>query len=165
MKTLVVFCSNHGTTEKAVKHLVSQLPGEIKSIDLKREKIKVDINEFEYVLIGGSIHAGQIQGKLRSFMKNNMEILLHKKLGLFLCCMQEGETAQKQFEQAFPKELRKKAIVHGLFGGEFLVTKMNFIEKAIVKKVSGVVTDTSALNTKAIKEFVNQLENHMDVVH
>jgi menaquinone-dependent protoporphyrinogen oxidase len=49
------------------------------------------------------------------------------------------------------------SIANGIFGGEFLVSKMNFIERQIVKRVSGVTEDTSNLDTTAIMTFVMKI--------
>lgn len=153
MKSLIVYCSTHGTTEKAVQLLSKELEGDITALDLKRDKHDVDVRDFDSIIIGGSIHVGNIQRKVKLFIRNNLDVLMTKKIGLFLCCMYDGVTATDQFEQAFPAELRKVAVVSGLFGGELILSKMNFFEKQIIKKVSGVTADTSNLDRASIKEF------------
>ncbi|WML26971.1 flavodoxin domain-containing protein [Neobacillus sp. OS1-33] len=160
MKCLIVYCSSHGTTEKAVGFLIEGLDGKVFAVDLKRDKEKLDLTKFDTVIIGGSIHAGNIQRKIKQFIRNNLDTLLEKNIGLFLCCMQDGETAIEQFNNAFPQELRKNSAAMGLFGGEFLLSEMNFLEKQIVKKVSGATIDQSNLDYEAIKEFASKL-NHM----
>ncbi|KUO49819.1 MAG: flavodoxin [Desulfitibacter sp. BRH_c19] len=154
MNISIVYFSSRGTTEKAARILKEYLDGEVKLVNLRKSN-ELDITDFDAVIIGGSIHAGSMQGKVQKFIKNNQNLLISKKLGLFLCCMREGEEAKEQFENAFPKELKDIAIVQGLFGGEFIFSKMNFIERQIVKKVSGVTEDTSTFNENAIKDFAN----------
>jgi menaquinone-dependent protoporphyrinogen oxidase len=67
--------------------------------------------------------------------------------------MEEGEKAQVQFANAYPAELREHASATGLFGGEFNLDMMNFLEKAIVKKVAGVTDNVSKINEEQIKKF------------
>ena len=160
MKCLIVYCSSHGTTEKAVRFLSEGLDGKVLTVDLKRDKEQFDLAKFDTVIIGGSIHAGNIQRKIKQFIRNNLNTLLEKNIGLFLCCMHDGESAIEQFNNAFPQELRKNSAAMGLFGGEFLLSEMNFLEKQIVKKVSGATIDQSNLDYEAIKEFATKL-NHM----
>ena len=160
MKCLIVYCSSHGTTEKAVRFLSEGLEGKVLAVDLKRDKEQLDLAKFDTVIIGGSIHAGNIQRKIKQFIRNNLNTLLEKNIGLFLCCMHDGESAIEQFNNAFPQELRKNSVAMGLFGGEFLLSEMNFLEKQIVKKVSGATIDQSNLDYEAIKEFATKL-NHM----
>lgn len=82
-----------------------------------------------------------------------------KHLGLFLCCMFEGEKAEQQFEATYPKELREHSSANGLFGGEFMISKMNFLERQIVKKVAGVTSDVSKINVEEIERFANKYNN------
>ncbi len=159
MKSLIVYCSSHGTTEKAVGILKERLEGYVLSVDLRKEKVPADIKNFDTIIIGGSIHAGNIQKRVKQFIKDHHDDLMQKELGLFLCCMQEGDAAIEQFNHAFPQDLRKNSSAMGLFGGEFLLSKMNFIEKQIVKKVSGVTADQSTLDKEAIKEFASRLNS------
>ena len=159
MKSLIVYCSSHGTTEKAVRFLCEGLKGEVLAVDLKREKVKYDLRDYDTVIIGGSIHVGNVQRKIKQFISYNLDTLLEKEVGLFLCCMRDGETAIEQFNNAFPQELRKNSAAMGLFGGEFLLSEMNFLEKQIVKKVSGATIDQSNLDYDAIKEFVSKINN------
>lgn len=164
MKSLIVYCSSHGTTEKAVRFLSESLKGEVLAVDLKREKVKFDLGHFDTVIIGGSIHVGNIQRKIKQFIRNNLDTLLERDVGLFLCCMHDGETAIEQFNNAFPQELRKNSTAMGLFGGEFLLSEMNFLEKQIVKKVSGATVDQSNLDYEAIKAFASKLNNIKSLV-
>ncbi len=153
MKSLIVYCSAHGTTEKAVQLLSKELEGDITALDLKRDKHDVDVRDFDSIIIGGSIHAGNIQRKVKLFIRNNLDVLLTKKVGLFLCCMYDGVTATDQFDHAFPAGLRQVAVVSGLFGGELIISKINFFEKQIIKKVTGITADTSNFDHASVKEF------------
>lgn len=158
MKTAIVFSSSHGTTEKAAHLLKENLVGEVELIDLRKQP-NPDIGEYNPVIIGSSIHAGSMQAKVKNFIGKNQNVLLDKKIGLFLCCMYEGDEAKKQFEKGYPEELREAAISHGLFGGEFIFSKMNFIERKIIKKISGVTSDVSKLDHDAIKKFAGEFNN------
>ena len=99
-----------------------------------------------------------INKKVKSFIDKNLDVLLEKKLGLFLCCLFEGEKALDQFQTAFPETVRNKAITHGLFGGELDFEKMNFLEKAIVKKVANIEQSVSNINYSNIKSFAEKMK-------
>lgn len=155
MKRIIVFASSHGTTEKASRLLSEYLSGDVELVNLKKNP-SPNIESYDSVIIGGSIHAGSLQAKVKKFIKQNQNVLLNKEIGLFICCMHEGDEAKSQFEKAFTQELREISISNSLFGGEFIFTKMNFIEKQIVKKVSGINNDTSKIDVNAIKEFADR---------
>ena len=157
MKTLIAYCTNHGYTEKAALELKNFLGDDVDLVNLKMET-NPNIEEYERVIIGGSIHAGQIQKRVKAFCNAKLEQLKCKELGLFICCMEEGETAQKQLHEAFPEELHLKAKAVSCLGGEFNFEKMNFFEKLIVKKVAKVEESTSKINQKAIKSFSKKMD-------
>jgi menaquinone-dependent protoporphyrinogen oxidase len=151
MKTVAIFSSSHGTTEKAANMLKENLKGEVTTINLRKDN-NPNVEDYDAIIIGGSIHAGSMQSKVKKFVEKNKDVLTTKKLGLFICCMDEKK-AQEQFENAYPEDLRKASVSSGLFGGEFLLDKMNFVERMIVKKVSGQTSNVSKLNENAIKKF------------
>lgn len=158
MKTLIVYSTTHGCTEKTANELRQYL-GETVSLSNLKKDTKHKLEQFERIIIGGSIHAGQIQKRVKTFCTNNLEELKTKELGLFICCMEEGEKAQKQLQYAFPEELHKAAKASAFLGGEFDFNKMNFFEKLIVKKVAHVEESTSNYNKEAIKTFSKKMNS------
>lgn len=157
MKTLIVFASKHGCAETCAQRLKEALSGEVEMLDLKK-RADVSLDPYDAVCIGGSIHAGKVQTSVRKFCAKLLPVLLRKKIGLFLCCMEEGDTARKQFEGAYPAALRSHASVSGMFGGEFNFEKMNFIEKALIKKIAKIDGSVSRINTDAISRFARDLK-------
>jgi menaquinone-dependent protoporphyrinogen oxidase len=155
MNTLIAFMTRHGCAEKAAELLDGKMNDDVTIINLKKNS-KPDFSKFDTIIIGGSIHAGHIQKGIKKFCQKHLNILLKKRLGLYLCCMEEGEAAQKQFDEAYSEELRNHATVTGLFGGEFDLNKMNFIERAIVKKVANISENVSKLNEAAIHQFASK---------
>ena len=96
---------------------------------------------------------GIIQGKIRKFCDKNQKELLTKRLGLYLCHMQEGKTAIRQFNDAFSENMRNHAVAKGLFGGEFNIDKMNKYEKTLMKKTSGLDKTITRIDREAIEGF------------
>jgi len=158
MGTLIVYVTTHGCTEKTAQMLEELLEDDVSLVNLKKSS-RPDLSWFDTIIIGGSIHAGQIQRRVKSFCQEHLDTLKQKRLGLFLCCMEEGETAQKQFDEAFPAELRTHAAVAGLFGGEFDFDKMNFLQRAIVKKVAGITESVSKIKKDNIHQFAAALNS------
>lgn len=157
MSMLIVYATRHGCTEKAANSLVENLGGDVSAINLKENK-NPDLTKAETIIVGGSIHAGRIQGKIKNFCNKNIDILKQKRLGLFLCCMEEGEKAQEQFDNAYPAELREHASATGLFGGEFNFDMMNFLERFIIKKIAGTAENVSKIKEEQIKKFAQEIK-------
>jgi menaquinone-dependent protoporphyrinogen oxidase len=156
MATLILYMTTHGCTEKAVRILMNHLNDDINLVNLEGVA-DPDLSLYDRVIIGGSIHMGEIQKGLKKYCERNLPELLKKKIGLILCCMFEGDVAKKQFEEAYPEALRNHAAATGLFGGEISFDKMNVLEKLIVKKVAKIDQDVSKLNQLAIKEFAQKI--------
>lgn len=155
MKTGIFYATSRGTTEKAANMLKNELEGKVTLINIKKEK-SIRLADYDSVILGSSIHAGMLQGKMKKFIEGHQQELISKKLGLFLCCMHDGEKATEQFEMGYPEPLRNHAVASGIFGGEFDFSKMNFFQKAIVKKVSGTTSNTSTFNEEEIKKFAKE---------
>ncbi|MEN8118459.1 MAG: flavodoxin domain-containing protein, partial [Bacteroidota bacterium] len=80
MKTLIAYCTTHGCTGKTAIKLKDFLGDDVHLINLKQEK-NPDLKEYEQVIIGGSIHAGQIQKRIKEFSIKNLDELQTKELG------------------------------------------------------------------------------------
>ena len=150
--TLILFMSGSGTAEKAAAYLAEKLGGNSDLVNLRKQRPPA-LASYRRVIIGGSIRAGKIQKQLRSWVEKRSSELKTMELGLFLCCMEEGENAEKQFNEAYPEELRQAARATGLFGGAFDFDRLNFLEKGIIKKVAGVSEPVSKIDYEAIDKF------------
>ena len=156
MKALILYASRHGCTETCARRLKEQLEG---TVDLCRlsKMSEVSLSDYETIIIGGSIHAGRIQNEVSAFCSEHLADLKEKKLGLFLCCMEEGQKADQQFREAFPGDLIDHAAATGVFGGEFNFERMNFIEKILVKKIARVRGSVSKIAEDEIEAFAGKI--------
>lgn len=142
MKTLIAYGTKYGCAEKCALELSKEFYDKVELINLKKIK-SIDLAKYDKVIIGGSAYIGKIQKEVTDFIKNNMEELKKKEIGLFICGMQEGEMIEKEIAENYPAELISKAKSVKHFGGEFYFNKMNFMEKAIVKKIAKITSDKS----------------------
>lgn len=148
--------THHGTTKKVVERLLSVMGESATSVNLD-ENHEPDIQSYECIIVGGSIHIGQVQGRIKNFCETHKSELVKKKLGLFLCFMNK-ELAQQEFEEAFSHELRAHAAAHGLFGGELLFEKMNFLERFMTRMIAKENKSRSAIDYEAIEKFAMTMQ-------
>ncbi|MGC9384523.1 MAG: flavodoxin domain-containing protein [Kosmotogaceae bacterium] len=134
MKTLMVYTSKTGTTEKCAKKLSKLLKNDVKLVDLKNAE-KESIDNYDAIILGGYIHAGKAPSKLKKYIKKHPE-LTKKKLGIFLCFADVSEKLDEYLAKNFDEEFLKNCDVKGHFGGEFHFDKMNFMIRKIIKKMS-----------------------------
>lgn len=154
---MIIYMSTHGCTQGVAHELANELSGQVSLVNLKENK-NPDFQNHDRVIIGGSIHAGQIQRKLKEFCEYHLEELGKKEIGLFICCMYEGEQAFQQLNNAFPEKLHQYAKTEAILGGEFNFDKMRFFEKIIVKKVAKVEETVSKVDHEAIRKFARRME-------
>lgn len=157
MKTLIVYATTHRCTEKISEQMKNYLGGNVTLVNLKKEP-NPSIESYQRVIVGGSIHAGQIQKRVKEFCNHNLNELQKKELGLFICCMEEGENAGKQFDDAYPEELQRYAKATAIFGGAFDFDRMNFVEKMIVKKVAHIKHSRSKVDFEAVRKFSRRMD-------
>ena len=134
MRTLIIYGSNHGCAKKCAEILKGKLKGEVDIVDIRKD-ITLDLNDYEKVIIGGSIYMGKIQKEITEVCESYCDNLKDKKLGLFICCMNESNV-EEQLKENFPEKLREASISQAYFGGAFNFKDMNFFERFIIKKVS-----------------------------
>jgi menaquinone-dependent protoporphyrinogen oxidase len=151
-KVLIAYATKHGCAEECAKILAGKMNIETDLCDLK-EKKGIDVEAYDKVIVGGSIYAGRIMKEVRDFCAKNENSLKNKKLGLFICGTAEGDTAKKQVETSFPQELLDSALVKESFGGKIQISKMNFIEKKIIKAVSKLESDMSNVSESVMDRF------------
>ncbi len=158
MKTAIIYSTTHGTTEKVALR-IKELAGQENTFLFNlKDGSPFDLDAFDTIIIGGSIHAGMLQKRVKDFCKQHTLELLQKPLGLYLCGMNEPEY-DAQMEKNFPQILRQHATAMETMGGEFLFDKMNFFQKLIVKKVSGISESLYKLNDEKIQSFVFKLKD------
>lgn len=156
MATLVIYATKHGCAGKCAVDVSERLSGIVDLCNLKTDKLP-ELLKYDRFVIGGSIYMGQIQREVRKFCLKNLDLLRKKKVGLFICCMQDRLEAEAQLRRAFPEQLYDIAAAKECFGGELIFSKMNFIERCIVKKVANVHADVSNISENTIAGFVQRM--------
>ncbi len=160
MKTLIVFSSKYGTTQNCGELLKKGLNHDVNMINLKNS-YSVNLKEYDVVIIGCSIYAGRAQKKVVKFIENNKEALQTKKIGLFVCCKEEGEKALEYIKGNYPDWIINKALAKEHFGHEVNLEKMGFLDKIILKAAAKVTRSYSDIKTENIESFVNTI-NRLD---
>ena len=156
MKNLIVYSSKHGGTETIARKISSLLKDKSDLYNLN-EKQKINLDEYQNIILGGSIYAGRLRKDLISFSEKNLQKLLTKNTALFISCMRDGEIAQEQIKNNYPEELYNHSKVKDYLGGEYNFDKLNFLEKMVVKKIAGVKENRKMYLNNKISEFAAEV--------
>lgn len=133
MKTLILYATTYGFTKDCALELKEYLQGEVNMVNINSSK-ELAIEEFETIIIGGSIYVGQLNKKLKSYCTDHKEELMKKRLAFFLCSGMADQYEQN-LANSYPEELLQKAVSIKYFGGELRMEKMKFFHKAITKLI------------------------------
>ena len=155
MKTIVIYGSNYGYAKDCAKELSKQLKGEVLLVNVSTDSIP-SIEEFDNVVIGGSIYMGKVSKIIKEYITSNVELLKNKRVGLFLCCGLP-EDFEKNIKNAFPEELLKKVISVESFGGELRIEKMNLTHKILVGLMKKVAAKEGKALAKQMPENIAKL--------
>ncbi len=153
MKTLIVYGTKYGTTEKAAKILQERLPGQVELVNLK-ENSRPSMKDYDVVLVGSAVYGGGIRKEVRRFFDHQKGELFQKPFGLFLAA---GNTLEvkRNYVVYVGKDVFDKAGIREHIGFGFDFSKMNFLEKVITKKGAKVNKDMESINYQGIENIIH----------
>lgn len=152
MKTIICYATKTGTTRKAAEMLKEQL-SDVTVCDLAKDK--VDLAEYDCIIIGGSIRMGQIHKEAKKFIVENKDVLMEKKCAFFIC---NGfpEQVETFMMQNIDQELLSHAICAASFGGEMNLENLKGMDKFIAKAVTNSMKDKPQSVPKLLPENIKQ---------
>ncbi len=143
-KTIVLFASGHGNTERILTELVNRasasVPGGLLLKPVRKTSRK-EIAEADRIAVGGPVYMGKMKGEVTAFLSRNHDLLLSKPLALFAGCLARGEDARAQLERVFPADLRAHAAVTTAIGGDVDLDKLSFLMRGIMKNIAKTEED------------------------
>lgn len=152
MKTLIIYSSKYGGTEKLANIVKENLSGGAEIVDISEQE-SVDLQKYNGILIGTSIYAGKARKDIINFCIKNLEELLDKKTGIFISCWFEDKL-NEYIKVSFPAELIENAeVVHaGIIADP---SNMSFLDKLIVKKVAKMKQPVVNIKDDNIKKLAD----------
>jgi len=153
MKTLIVYATKQGTTKMVAEKLKTKISDEVDLVDLNIIRPR-NLIEYDNIILGGSIYMGKIQKQMKSFIEDNLSLLINKKICVYICGAGKNETLEKELTEAFPEALLNKTLFKGAVGNAIDLSKLNFFNKLIVKKVMGVAESYTNIDENKIDAMV-----------
>jgi menaquinone-dependent protoporphyrinogen oxidase len=152
LKTLIAYRTKYGTAAACARILLEKIGGDTVLADLADAR-DVNVREYDVVLVGGSIYAGKVQRTVVSFCERNRPALLRRRVGVFLCCLYQGEDALMQLQSAFPDWLLAHAFARVLPGGEIHYDRLTLLDRLLVRGLPHPPGDLSRMNPAALDEL------------
>ena len=155
-KTLIIYSSKYGCTADCAMNLKSRLQGDVTVLDVKNSTANTNYNDYDTVIIGGSVYVGKMAKPLRAFCEKNLNTLVKKRIGIFLCCALPKDSS-KVLGDNIPSTLLKHAVTTKVFGCEARLEKMSFIDKTIIKAVTKGDFSSFKVSSERLDEFAKEI--------
>lgn len=157
MKTLILYATKYGATREIAERLAKHLP-DATICDLKSNDLP-SLSQYDCIIIGSSLYAGQVRKEVKTFSKKEMSNLRGKRIGLFLSGLgQKQENHDNYFNINFPAELLDAACAKAFLGGVFDPQKAGGMDKLIYKLVAKQSEYVSRIFDDEIADFVRTLD-------
>lgn len=154
-KVLIAYSTWAGATHEVATEIGKIFKANSFEVVVNKANKNKNINEFDVILLGTSIHAGQTGRSFRGFIKKNVDVLIKKHTALFVVCanmMIDSEDNRSEtlawLDRAIGKYKKFKPLSIGLFGGATLTDGTDFYKLNIfIKKI------ITAMDKKMIEEY------------
>jgi len=169
--SLIIFSTTDGHTKKICEKIVSFLNNEklVKIVSLD-EATKLDLSEFQRIIIGASIRYGKHSNELYKFIKLNKRIL-DQKQNVFFSVNVVARKSEKNTPETNPyikkflKISKWQPKKLGVFAGKVDYPSYNIFDKYIIKLImfiTGGPTDTSRsyefTDWSKVEDFAKELK-------
>jgi len=154
MKTIILYATKYGAAADIAKRIADKIEGAV----IHNLKLNApSIADFDCVILGSSVYAGNIRKEAKAFLAQNAAALQETKFGLFLCGIGE-ENAKSYFNANFSKEILQKAKATCFPGGTFDPKKANGFERFIIKLITKKSSYIDLIDDKKIEQFAQEMK-------
>jgi menaquinone-dependent protoporphyrinogen oxidase len=161
VKVLILYTTRYGTTERYASLLGERLPAQVVLADLRRPG-RLSLEGFDAVLLGSPIYGGSVPAGVLRFCERRRQELSRLRVGLFICCLYEGQRAQAQLDSAFPDWLALHAFGRWALGGEIRLARLRVLDRLLVKAVVRPAVDISRFRPEDLEPIVGRVREVLE---
>ncbi|WP_318567234.1 flavodoxin domain-containing protein [Salinigranum marinum] len=139
---LTVFGTGEGQTEKIADSITEEFRArghEATTVNVAEIDSELDLDEFDAVLIGASVHYGRQQKSVRKWVKMNRDVLVRTPNGFFQVSGASGAKNDEGLAEAtgyldkFIDDTNWQPDRIALFGGALRFSEYGFLKRALLK--------------------------------
>jgi menaquinone-dependent protoporphyrinogen IX oxidase len=156
-KTVILYESEYGTTEKTAKYL-SLILGP--ATYCKTTEFKDEYKDFDFIIIGSPVYSGRFLPKITNFINKNLEWLKEKNIALFSTSLsiEDGKKNLKAIEKLLDNIVSIKAL-----DGKLDLNKLNSKDSDALKRFSDQIGmelgDVDNFNLEVVVNYALKLKS------
>jgi len=156
MRTLILYFSKYGFTERVANMLADHFEGDV-VVERCSKDYSVDLTKFDIVILGSPIYVGRPNVALLDFCESYRRLLMSKKLGLFVTGSNKDE-ALRSMKESLPENLFQHAKERAYFGYALNFEKMSFLDRLATRIISKKSQSETRLDAHKMEEFAHKME-------
>lgn len=128
------------------------------TVKLENVKNNPNIEEYDNIILGGAVIAGQVKNGMKKFLQNNSALLLTKNIILFVTCMDKRPDGIKEyFTKTFSEKLLAKSLLQVSLGGAYYPEKENFFLRTMFKAFGAKAGES--FNQDNVAKIASEINN------
>ena len=155
MKTLVVYDTRHGFTQRCVEMLQQEVP-DLEVWCLSNSQVP-ELGKYEQLLLGGPVYFGRYSRRLVAFVQKHQTLLKTKVCRFFVVGLSPRAAAQEYVKTALGPEWESHLSQLIFFGGAIQWEKLTWWEKWLLKTARHIETDASNFDLQEVQKLVSEL--------
>ena len=155
-KTLLIYESKYGTTEKIARYLQMVL-GPAKYC--RTGEFKDLYKDFDFVVIGSPVYSGKLEPQICQFVENNLDWLKEKPVALFCTCLNPSDGNENLNDLA---KTIGKVVDKNVLGGILKQSTLNEEDKKALRlfseKIGFKIEDIDNFNLEEVLKYALELK-------
>ncbi|AEH39392.1 flavodoxin domain-containing protein [Halopiger xanaduensis] len=160
---LVIYATGEGQTATVAERIAAvfeDLGHDTSTMNINDRPADLALREYDAVLVGASIHAGQQQSAIVGFARSNRDVLSTRPTAFFQVSLASATEEGRAQAATYVEEFIEKTDWHpdriGLFGGALRYSKYGFLKRLMMKQIAKrTMSDMPELETSGDVEFTD----------
>lgn len=140
-RILVAYASVAGSTSEVADAIGQVLAGKGAAVDVCPVKAMLNIQDYQAVIVGSAIRAGEWISEATRFVKTHQPYLSQVPTAYFTCCLTLREENEEKRREALgymdPVRSMVTPVAVGAFAGKLDYSKLSFLEGMVLKVMGG----------------------------
>jgi menaquinone-dependent protoporphyrinogen oxidase len=145
MRLLIAYGTTDGMTARIAERVAATMRSagaEVELLTTRKAPRDLDVDRFDAVLIGASLHAGGFQRSTRRFVRRHLDVLRRKPTGFFAVCLAiaSSHPAEKEaawsIARAFPAKLDWSPDLIEVIAGALMFSRYGFLRRFAMVRIA-----------------------------